>query len=377
MDIKEFKAGAYVERFRYKAFMPSKINENWAWTDNRLNTLLAEASHALGSLNAFSLYVPNVDRFIQMHVVKEATESSRIEGTKTEFEEAFTGKSDIPPERRDDWQEVQNYIEAMNYAVGRLKELPVSTRLLKETHRILLSKGRGSLKEPGEYRRSQNWIGGRTIEGASFVPPPADAVGELMGDLENFLYNEAIEVPPIVRIAIAHYQFETIHPFLDGNGRMGRLLITLYLVGRGLLARPTLYLSEYLERNRDTYFRELVSVRTSNDLARWLRFFLTTVTRTAEKGISTFGKIQALREDVEGRRLVQLRKKFSQAKGLLDLLYRNPRVTATSVAGALHIAPATANSLLADLVRLKILVETTGGKRNRVFLFRDYVDLFS
>ena len=228
MDIAFFKPGQYTQQYHYKSFIPTPINESWTWSDPKLNTLLAEANLKLGELNAFSLHVPDIDIFIQMHVVKEATTSSRIEGTKTEVGEAVRRKKDVDPERRDDWQEVQNYIKAINYAIVRLKDIPLSTRMLRETHRILLTGVRGRSKQPGEYRTSQNWIGGGTIRDAVFIPPNHHEVPRLMNDLEKFLHNDVIDVPDLVRIAIAHYQFESIHPFLDGNGRLGRLMITLY-----------------------------------------------------------------------------------------------------------------------------------------------------
>lgn len=377
MDIRDFKAGSYSQQYQYKSFTPSKVNENWVWIDPKLNTLLAEANRKLGELNVYSCLVPDVDYYIRMHVVKEATTSSRIEGTKTEIEEALLKESDVLPEKRDDWQEVQNYIEAMNYAIAKLKEVPISTRLLKDTHRTLLSKGRGEKKEPGEYRRSQNRVGGSTLNNAEFIPPRQDEISNLMGDLENFLHNDNIDVPHLVRIAIAHYQFETIHPFFDGNGRVGRLLITLYLVSKGLLAKPTLYLSDYLEKNRAIYYDNLMAVRTTNDIAQWIKFFLVAVIETATKGISTFEQIQKLRDEIEGKLIVGLGKRFQKAKELMNMLYRNPSITAASVAEVLNIVPATANSLIQDLVKLKILVEVTGGMRNRIFIFWDYVHLFS
>ncbi|MCX6141811.1 MAG: Fic family protein [Ignavibacteriales bacterium] len=377
MDLRDFKSGTYTQQRQYKSFRPSPINHTWIWSNPKINTLLEEANHKLGALDAFSRQLPNVDYFIRMHVIKEATTSSRIEGTKTSIEEALLAGNEVGPERRDDWQEVQNYIAAMNHAVKRLRKVPVSTRLLRETHNILLRKGRGSTKTPGEYRRSQNWIGGSSLKDAVFIPPSHEEVDPLMSDLENFLHNDAIDVPHLVRIAIGHYQFETIHPFLDGNGRVGRLLITLYLVDKGLLTEPTLYLSDYFDRHRLLYYDNLTAARARNDLAQWIMFFLVAVAETCNKGITTLKKIQKLREDVEGKRIVRLGKRLPKASALVMNLYRNPRVTATETAQMLDVTSKTANELIQNFVDLHILVESTGYKRNRVFSFAEYVRLFT
>ena len=376
MDVKDYKAGRYLQQKLYQAFFPAKINSIWTWSDPKINTLLSEANHKLGELNAYSLRIPDVDYFIEMHVIKEATTSSKIEGTRTEIGDVLLTKKDIEPEKRDDWQEVQNYVKAMNYAITKLKSLPLSTRLLRETHKILLSKGRGVMKRPGEYRTSQNWIGGSTIQDAIFVPPPYGEVDSLMGDLENFLHNDRIDVPQLIRIALAHYQFETIHPFLDGNGRVGRLMIALYLVSEGLLAKPTLYLSDYFEKNRSLYYDKLSIARTSNDLAQWIKFFLTAVIETSKNGIKTFERIVQLREKIEGEKLITLGKKFPKAKELMNVLYSKPSLTAAEVAEFIKVTPATANALIRDFIELSILTEVTGGKRNRRFIFKEYINLF-
>ena len=311
-----------------------------------------------------------------MHIVKEATTSSRIEGTRTEVEEALLKRDEIAPEKRDDWQEVQNYIRAMNHAIKRLKDVPVSTRLLKEAHEILMTGVRGRSKHPGEYRSSQNWIGGTTIDDAVYIPPHHGEVGELMGDLEKFLHNDLIDVPDLIRIAIAHYQFESIHPFLDGNGRVGRLLITLYLVSKGVLARPTLYLSDFFERHRSLYYDNLMRVRTHNDILHWVKFFLVAVLETSKKGITTFQKILKLKEEVERKRIITLGRKVPRGLALLNFLYRNPSISVREVQQALRVTPKTANELVNDFVRLKILREITGGQRNRLFQFSEYLRLF-
>jgi Fic family protein len=216
----------------------------------------------------------NINLFIHLHITKEAVISSRIEGTRTGIDEALLPEEEISPEKRDEWREVANYIKAMNTAIKNLQHLPLSTRLLRETHGILMQGVRGEHKNPGEFRRSQNWIGGTSPSDAFFVPPAHPHINELMGDLENFLHNQDISVPALVRIAIAHYQFETIHPFLDGNGRIGRLLITLFLVSERILDQPLLYLSVFFEKKRTLYYDNLQQVRDNNDLLSWIKYFL-------------------------------------------------------------------------------------------------------
>ncbi len=376
MKIEEFKSGKFLSQKHYKSFSPAKINHLWTWDDAKINTLLAEANRKLGSLDAFSKHVPDVDIFIEMHIAKEATKSSRIEGTQTEIEEAIKSSTDISPERKDDWQEVHNYITASNKSIAKLKKLPVSTRLLKDAHKILMKGVRGEHKNPGEFRESQNWIGGATINDAVFVPPVHTEINELMSDLEKFLHNESIDVPVLIRAGITHYQFETIHPFLDGNGRIGRLLITLYLVSSGLLSKPSLYLSDYFEKHRMLYYDNLNKARQANDLAQWLKFFLAGIIETSEKGISTFQKILMLKETIEDKKLVKLGKKIETGKSLMRYLYKKPIVNASIVQEELAISLPTANSLIADFIKLGILTERTGWKRNREFEFSEYLNLF-
>ena len=269
MDITDFVAGSYKRGYHYTYFLPEKINHPFVCSDAETNNSLEKASLKLGELNSFSKLVPDTGMFIIMHIFKEAVVSSRIEGTRTNIEEALIEKQDIDPERRDDWQEVNNYVEAMNTAIDDLKELPLSSRLIRNAHKVLLSSVRGEQKNPGEFRRSQNWIGGVSISDAVFIPPAHDELPELLSDLEKFLNNNQLAIPHLIRIAIAHYQFKTIHPFLDGNGRIGRLLITFYLVYSGVLDQPLLYLSDFFERNKTLYYDNLTFVRTKNDLRKW------------------------------------------------------------------------------------------------------------
>lgn len=376
MDIKDFKAGSYVSQYQYKSFLPSKINMEWIVSDPQVNKLLEEANLKLGELNAFSVIVPDVDLFIRMHIVKEATTSSRIEGTQTHIEDAVLKEKDVAPEKRDDWREVQNYIEAMNQAIDSLSNLPVSSRLIIQAHEILLESVRGKDKLPGQYRTSQNWIGGATIKDAVFIPPHHSNMPELLSDLENFLNNHSINVPHLIKIALSHYQFETIHPFLDGNGRVGRLLITLYLVANKLLSKPTLYLSDFFEKHRQLYYDNLTTVRTNNDLTQWIKFFLTAVIETSVNGVDTFQKILQLRTEIEDKKIVTLGKKLSLAKKVINYLYKYPIITLNYLVDEFGISKQTANAIIKDFVNLGILKELTGQKRNRMYLFEDYVKLF-
>ncbi|MHB1175929.1 MAG: Fic family protein [Sulfuriferula sp.] len=373
--MKNFQSGRLVQQGHYKSFQPNTINRAWVLDNMALIQLLGQADRALGKLDMYSGYIPNIDLFIRMHVLKEATQSSRIEGTQTNMEEALLEKEDVAPDKRDDWEEVQNYVAAMNQAIEGLKSLPFSARLVRETHKTLLQGVRGKHKQPGEFRHSQNWIGGASISDAVFVPPVYTSIAELMGDIEQFVHNDAEYFPELLKIALVHYQFETIHPFLDGNGRVGRLLITLYLVSRGILKQPVLYLSDFFERNRTHYYDNLMRVREKNDLLQWFKFFLVGVVETAQSSIATFDNILTLQKQVDSQ-LQTLGSRTANAQKVLHYLYQHPLVDAAKVGQVAEVSAASAYKLIADLERLEILKEITGGKRGKMYVFDAYLNLF-
>ena len=311
-----------------------------------------------------------------MYVAKEATQSSRIEGTQTNVEDAFKDADDLNPKERDDWAEVQNYIKAINFAIEALGELPLSNRLLRQAHEILMSGVRGEHKQPGQFRKSQNWIG-VSLKNAVFIPPHHDHVPDLMSDLEAFLHADNIHAHPLVRIAIGHYQFETIHPFLDGNGRLGRLMISLYLASEGLLAKPALYLSDYFERNKTAYVDHLMAVRQGNHLREWLIFFLHGVEETARASANVFRGILAIKERIESNVLPRFSiRRQENAQALMRRLYARPVVNVNEAARIIEATTNTANALIMEMVTHGVLVEITGGRRNRLFVFDEYIALF-
>ena len=375
MNFKDYKAGNWVKQYNYRSFHPTAINSTWIWDDPKINTLLEEATRQIGELNAFTYILPDVDLFIRMHVIKEANTSSRIEGTQTNMDEALMKKEDISPDKRDDWQEVHNYIEALNFSVSELASFPLSNRLIRKTHQILLSGVRGEHKMPGDFRTSQNWIGGSSISDAIFIPPHPSQVQELMSDLEKFLHNDEVDVPHLIKIALAHYQFETIHPFLDGNGRIGRLLITLYLVSADLLKKPSLYLSDFFERHKSSYYDALMHVRTTNNVAHWIKFFLNAVIETSKKGKNTFSSILSLKNEIH-EQMLTFGKKAETAQRLVNYLYTQPFVNLGEVMQALNVSKQSANQIIKDFMSKGILVEVTGGQRNRIYYFKKYYDLF-
>lgn len=374
-SMKKFEAGYYTNQGSYRSFQPQLINRSWSIEDMELISLLSKADRQIGRLDMYSEYIPNIDLFISMHILKEATQSSKIEGTKTSIEEALLEKEDVPEGKRDDWEEVKNYISALYSAIEKLERLPFSSRLIKETHKTLLKGVRGEKKMPGEFRRSQNWIGGATVSDAIFIPPIHTTIDHYMNDLEKFVHNDEDYFPDLLKIALVHYQFETIHPFLDGNGRVGRLMITLFLVEKKILKQPVLYLSDFFERHRTLYYDNLMRVREKNDIKQWFKFFLTGVIETAKTGINTFDSILKLQEQI-GNKLQTLGNRARNAQIIMKDLYKQPIIDAQKAKEITGLSLPTVYKLIEELERLEIIKEITGAKRGKLYVFKDYVDLF-
>lgn len=376
IKIEKFSAGRYEEAYQYKYFIPNFVNDQWVWQDQEINNLLEKAAVKLGELNSYARLVPNIDLFIQLHVSKEAVISSKIEGTQTNINETFLPPNEIAMEKRNDWQEVKNYINALNSSIDMINTIPISTRVFKHSHKLLLDSVRGENKLPGEYRKSQNWIGGMNIKNAHFVPPHFKYISDLMSDLEHFLHNDKLNVPSLIKIAIAHYQFETIHPFLDGNGRIGRLMITLYLVSIGLLDKPLLYLSVFFENNKQQYYDNLTSVRTKNDMLNWIKFFLSGVENTAQDAVNTLSNVLQLKIELDNLINKEFGRRSPKGIFLLHNLFKNPVVTIEDVKNLCKITFKSASALVNAMVKNDILIEQTGHSRNRIYSFKRYLDIF-
>lgn len=379
MSTPSTRAGRYVTQpTRYRAFIPNPLPPDPPIRfDEALWALLSEADRDLARLDAATELLPNPDLFVTMYVRKEAVLSSQIEGTQTSMEElleheAKVRKGELPK----DVDEVSNYVQAMKLGLERLSTLPLSNRLIREIHEKLLTGTRGHERQPGEFKRFQNWIGspGSTLTDAAFVPPPPSETIDAMGKLELYLHDER-PIPVLVKVALVHAQFETIHPFSDGNGRVGRLLITFLLCERGILRKPTLYLSWFFKQRRDEYYTRLQAVRERGDFEGWIKFFLEGVRDVSRDGTETARRIQRLRE--EHRSLVSKQLQGSTiGMTLLDHLFRKPIVTVATVKEAIDRSFPVANDLVAEFERIGLLKEITGHARNRVFRFDPYLRIF-
>lgn len=376
------RAGRYLRQSTgYRAFIPAPLPPAPpVRLEGELQALLSQADRALGRLDGSVQTLPNPDLFVFMYVRKEAVLSSQIEGTQSSLQDLLAAEADLfgGDSLPRDVDEVVNYVRAMNYGLDRLADLPVSVRLIREIHEKLMHGVRGGLLTPGELRRSQNWIGpgGCTLNEATFVPPPPEVVPETLGDLERFLHLEDT-LPLLIKIGLAHVQFETIHPFLDGNGRVGRLLITFLLTERGILHKPVLYLSHYFKRHRQSYYDHLQGVRDKGDWEAWFAFFLRGVVEVADEAAKTARRILVLREEHRAAITENLGRAAGNGHKVLESLYDRPIVSVAEVVQRIGTTYAAANTLVARLAKLGILVEMTGYARNRRFRYEPYVKLFT
>ncbi|HOD87331.1 MAG TPA: Fic family protein [bacterium] len=372
------RSGKYINQLKgelqYKAFMPNFLPFA-IQSDDEFQTLLSRADLALGRLDGIAETLPDADFFILMYIRKEATLSSQVEGTQATFADVLKAEAKVGDlEIRKDVDEILNYIKAMNYGLERLKTFPLSLRLIKDIHKILLEGVRGEGKEPGEFRKSQNWIGGTSIQRASFVPSPPQEIMSLLDNFEKFLYDKS-PMPILLKTGLLHTQFENIHPFLDGNGRIGRLLITFYLCQQKILDKPLLYLSDFFKRYRQEYYDRLNAFHEKDDIEGWLKFFLEGVAVTAEQAVETSKKILKLRGDGLNK-ISSLGRSTPKATLVFNSLFHTPLITIKDVERIAELKNPNALALVNKLVRLEILEETTGRKRNKVFAYRQYIKLF-
>ncbi len=375
------RSGRYVRQSTgYRAFIPSPLPPvpNLVY-DAEMQRLLSDADRALGRLQGSIQTLPNPDLFVFMYVRKEAVLSSQIEGTQASINDLLKAEAEVfDPKGPRDVDEVINYVSAMNYGLSRLAELPLSIRLIKEIHQKLLTGVRGSRMQPGELRKSQNWIGpsGSNLMTATFVPPPHIEAEKALYDLEKFLHEDD-EIPLLVKIGLAHAQFETVHPFLDGNGRCGRLLITFFLCQREILSKPVLYLSFYFKKYRKEYYECLQRVRDYADWEGWIKFFLQGVMSVSDQAARTAREIVTMRENHRTILTDHFGSSAGRATKVLEHLYVRPTVTVNDVKSFLDISFPNANKMIDRFVEHEILTETTGQARNRVFLYTPYIDLFA
>ena len=360
----------------YECFIPHSLKGIKIDVDDELNRLMNKAYLLLGRLDGMAITLPDVDLFVSMYVQKEAVISSQIEGTQASLVDVL--QKDRDNEKIKDTEEIVNYIKAANYAFERLKDMPLCMRLIKETHSILLSNVRGKEKIPGDFRKSQNWIGqaGSTIKNASFIPPSPDEMNICLNDLEKYI-NENNKVVNLIKIALIHYQFETIHPFLDGNGRMGRLLITLFLKEQGLIEYPVLYLSYFFKRNRNKYYELLNNIRIKGEFEEWIKFFMKGICEISENAITSIQKIVELKKhDIEKIRLLS-KGNISKLLLVYDYLLKHPFVEMDDIRNLLNLSKPTVNKLLENLITLEILEFVEEKKRYRQYVYKKYVDILS
>jgi Fic family protein len=375
MKIKDFKAGEFKSQDSYKSFTPSKINHDWSIDDDKISYLLSKADRLIGELNVYTHLMPNVNNFIRMFMRKEAVSIARLKGSHATLEDSLFKHEKIDPKKKLDWYDVYYYVNAINVAINDLKSNSLSNRLIKHAHTVVLNSIRGENIQMGEYRDSDAWVNGNNLNDAQFIPPQPSEINDLMEDLQAFIQNQNSFIPPLIKIAIIHYQFLTIHPFRDGNNRMALLLITLFLINERILLKPSLCLSDYFEKHRTFYYDNLMAVRTNNNMTKWIQFFLESVIQTVEYNISVLKKIIDLRK-AKRDKIVSMDAKNKKFQELLHLLFWQPIIDTNDVINEMNVSKVTALRLIYDFIEMGILKEKTGFKRNRIFVFEQYIQLF-
>ncbi|MEA3305352.1 MAG: Fic family protein [Candidatus Omnitrophota bacterium] len=374
------RSGKWVQQLRekssYKAFIPNflppkppiKIGDD-------ILELLSLANLSLGRLDGICEILPDIDFFIEMYIKREATSSSQIEGTQATFNDVLKEEANIKDNTiSSDVKEILNYIDSINYGIEKLETLPLSLRLIRKLHSVLLRDTRGGFKSPGEFRKSQNWVGGKTINEASYVPPPVDKLMPLLDNFEKFLHSD-IQMPALLKTALMHSQFESIHPFLDGNGRTGRLLINFFLYEKKILRKPLLYISSYFNKNRQAYYYKLSAISKEDDMEGWVAFFLKGIIEISEDAVKLSREIHKLRE-IDRVKTSNLGKTTKNALIVLDKLYSHPIISSKNVKEITGLATPNANKLISKFINLNILEQAHGKKRNRIFSYKKYLDLF-
>lgn len=374
--LEEYKSGHYDDCGDFKAFNPSFINHTWLWENAELNSLLAKANKELGALNTYSELVDNIDVYILMHIRVDANKSSKLEGTHTNLEDDMMNLEDVLPEKRNDVQEIQNYVNAMRYGIKRISDddFPFTSRLIRELHKILMDGVRGQHKTPGEFRYTQNFIGGTMPSNAIYVPPAVHRLPNLISDLDRFL-NNMDNLPILIKLAFLHYQFETIHPFLDGNGITGRLIIPLFLLSSKEISKPCFYISNYFEEHKDEYYSKLQRVRTHSEIIPWIKFFLTASIETA---VDAKQKFQNALNTQKRYQTYLMEKRYSTKtlRDIISYMYTDPVTNSFTISESISTSVTTVNKHLKTLLDDGIIDELTGNRRNKVYALRDYINAF-
>lgn len=375
MKLEEYKSGMYTRIDDVRAFILTKIEYKWEWQDPALSKLLAEASRLIGELNMYSLLTPETETYMKMGLKADGVKSCKIEGINVNLQDLMYLKED-EKEKQNDIEEVNNYIEAMNYGIEKVKEgQKLSTKLITDIHKLLMQGARGKDKNPGRLRITQVCMEENFENNADFVPSAHTEIIECLTDFEKFINNDETEVPELVKVAILHYQFESIRPFSAGNGSTGRILVPLYLESKKILEKPCIYLSDYFEKNKDAYFAKLARVRTNSDMIGWIKFFLEAVIDAIKSQKEKFIKLKELKKEVE-QAIETLSVKDDNGKKVFDVLYDTPIASRKKILEISRMKPSTLNTIINELLEKNMIEEITGQGRNQVFAFRKYINVF-